>query len=832
MINQNNYFTNYLKKEGVTVSLLVTLLSVTMLIIALFGIRFQNNALESLSGFSLVVEFFYGVIISFLLIKQKTRYLHLIPFLFLNWFIGCFCTNVIINIFENLPVWVYITTFTFCITNFFIYSNEETIKIKWFFYFINGMSYLLILYYMIYLIPIMPISLIGIIALGLGFYGLVPSIVFFVHLYTLIQIFSKEKAKLVPFTIGIAVVFIAIFGFVLKLDSESRKLSQYNVTKSFDNDEDIPSYIAISQHISSNIFNEILLKKNLVFIGSNNFFDFDGIGSLERNSYNERKTHDPFINVAYIFTKDVELSEEDRINILKSNFDKRLEAEEQLWSGNDLITKNIKEDVKIYGDERIAYTEITMDIACKEETWSDQEAIYSFQLPEGSVATSLSLWVNGTERKGVLTTKEKAQAAYRKIVSIENRDPSLMQWKEGNRIVVRVFPINYSTPRTFKCGFTTPLLVDNKQMKYQSLKITGPNISNASTISRLQIDGPKEYKTSKDFTLNGKYFINESEGLDVWEVNLPINNNAFSKSYIWNEKKYSINPTEKIAVKYNPTEIILDLDSSWTLDEIKPFIEQNNLSCFVYLDHQKQKIDLSNYKSLLPLFEILHYSLLPLFEIKENDLIIIKCGSFSANFEELNGSKYLEKIKAKTIQKNLHVINISNEINPFWQTIKEQKYVSYNQTDLKQAAKLIQEQKFLTFKKADDLVNIEPANIAIIETKKGINDIQNGSSHLFRLYAFGKVMDEQVKIQGDSISLNKYVALATESNIVSPVSSLIVLETDNDYKNNAIEKNINTLGNASINDKPASPLPYKGVLLMLALLLGFSFFYRKQKEAK
>jgi hypothetical protein len=47
-----------------------------------------------------------------------------------------------------------------------------------------------------------------------------------------------------------------------------------------------------------------------------------------------------------------------------------------------------------------------------------------------------------------------------------------------------------------------------------------------------------------------------------------------------------------------------------------------------------------------------------------------------------------------------------------------------------------------------------------------------------------------------------------------------------------LKKNINTLGNASINDKPASPLPYKGVLLMLALLLGFSFFYRKQKEAK
>jgi len=139
-----------------------------------------------------------------------------------------------------------------------------------------------------------------------------------------------------------------------------------------------------------------------------------------------------------------------------------LETEEQLWSGNDLFTKNIKEDVKIFTDNRIAYTEITMDIACAENTWGQKEAIYSFQLPEGAVATSLSLWVNGVERKGVLTTKEKAAAAYKQIVGIEARDPSLMQWKEGNKVVVRVFPISYELPRTFKCGFTTPLLSKQK----------------------------------------------------------------------------------------------------------------------------------------------------------------------------------------------------------------------------------------------------------------------------------------------------------------------------------------------------------------------------------
>jgi hypothetical protein len=31
------------------------------------------------------------------------------------------------------------------------------------------------------------------------------------------------------------------------------------------------------------------------------------------------------------------------------------------------VYKNIKEDVKIYANDRLAYTEITMDIACAEK---------------------------------------------------------------------------------------------------------------------------------------------------------------------------------------------------------------------------------------------------------------------------------------------------------------------------------------------------------------------------------------------------------------------------------------------------------------------------------
>jgi XrtN system VIT domain protein len=220
---------------------------------------------------------------------------------------------------------------------------------------------------------------------------------------------------------------------------------------------------------------------------------------------------------------------------------------------------------------------------------------------------------------------------------------------------------------------------------------------------------------------------------------------------------------------------------------------------------------------------------LPLYKITKNSLIVTKCGTFSANFEELEESNYLKKIRTETKQQNLKVINISAEINPFWQTAKEQKYVEYYQTTLSNSLKMIKENHFITFKEAENLVNIESAQIAIQENSKDSISKSSGSNHIYRMYAFGKVLEEQVKIQGDALAANKYVTLAKDANIVTPISSLIVLETDEDYKNNGIEKNVDTLGNASINNDGAVPEPHEWALIFIACTTLF-FYYRKSKK--
>ena len=818
----------YLNKVVVKASVGVTLFSILMLTFSIVGIELEYKQAESLCFFALITQLIYGVIICFSTIKTREKYEHLIPFLFLNWFIGCFCTNILINVFENLPIWVYAITFLFCLSNFYIYSTLKYKIMTPLSYFANGLSFLLIVYYAIYLIPIAPMSFVGVLALGLGFYGLVPMIVLVSHTATLVKQVSTGKTNLKVFLYGLSSAFVILIVFTIMLNIESNKIKENFITKTFETNQDVPSYIVISQNLNPNFLNEILLKKEIVYVSTENFFEFRNFNSFGNQQYNERKIHNPLINFAYLFTNELSLSADDRINILKSNFDKRLETEEQLWSGRDLITKNIKEDVKIYAKERLAYTEITMDIACEKKSWGQKEAIYSFQLPEGAVATSLSLWVNGIERKGVLTTKGKAEKAYKQIVSVEARDPSLMQWKEGNKVVVRVFPITSDLPRTFKCGFTTALKVEGNEMKYKSLNIKGPNISNAEKLSRIQIVGDSKFKSSKNFEDKDGFYLNESEGLEDWEVNLPLSTSFYTTSFTWKDKVYQIAPIEKEIISFTPNEILIDLTNNWKLQELKAILSQSNRTYFVWSNQKKVQINVSNCEQILDQFDNLQYSLLPLYKLQDNSLIITKSGNFSANFEELSASNYLSKIKKRAKDKNLKVINISNEINPFWQTLKEQNYVSYYATDLENCLKLMRENQFVTFPTSENSINIEPSNISIQELSKGVAS-STGSNHIFRMYAFGKVLEEQVAIQGDSTVHNKYVSLAKEANIVTPISSLIVLETDADYDNNGIEKNVNTLGNASINNDGAVPEPHEWLLIMVGLGLVF-FYYRKNKK--
>jgi XrtN system VIT domain protein len=91
-----------------------------------------------------------------------------------------------------------------------------------------------------------------------------------------------------------------------------------------------------------------------------------------------------------------------------------------------------------------------------------------------------------------------------------------------------------------------------------------------------------------------------------------------------------------------------------------------------------------------------------------------------------------------------------------------------------------------------------------------------GSEHLLRLFAYNDLM-RQV---GPFAMSKKYepkslVQQADEAFIVSPVSSLLVLESEADYQRFDIQKSKNSLDNATINSSGAVPEPHEWLLIAL-----------------
>ncbi len=93
--------------------------------------------------------------------------------------------------------------------------------------------------------------------------------------------------------------------------------------------------------------------------------------------------------------------------------------------------------------------------------------------------------------------------------------------------------------------------------------------------------------------------------------------------------------------------------------------------------------------------------------------------------------------------------------------------------------------------------------------------------HLMRLYAYNDIMGQAIKLDNkDSNNLEQLVDIAQTAYVVSPVSSLIVLETQQDYETHYIKDKENSLHNASISSSGAAPEPHEWMMILMAVLVA------------
>jgi XrtN system VIT domain protein len=677
----------------------------------------------------------------------------------------------------------------------------------------------------------------GIILLGIGGHILVP---IFLIIACIIQARQAQRIKKDSYSwmiAGALVVLVSTGSFIYIWNTKINAIERSANQSVLYPDTEVPVWVKVSESVQNSWITERILKSELVYSVSNEHLNWDFMPS---RSWEEQRKHDPFVFLSSMIRKPL-LSQEERIKILQATTDSRHRTEERLWSGDNLKTSYVVTDVDIYPDLRLAYTEQYLNIRNDDTNrrwWgSSQEAIYKFQLPEGSVVTSLSLWVNGKEEKAILTSKQKATEAYTTVVGKERRDPSVAHWQEGNTVSVRVFPCTKDEERKFKIGITSPLSETNGRITYNNVAFLGPNPSGATETRRLRFIGkPADLKIPSAFEKNvkGDYLSEQTYDSDLavsWAA-APLRANQFG----FDGFAYSLAPYKPTMESLNFTAVYLDINNSWTKSETEALLSLiSKRGVYAFFEDEFIQLDEENWKEVTERLLERNFSLFPFHHVKdiEHSLVVTKGKALSPYLRDFKDSKFADSIRDFfAANKKVYVFNLAGGTSTYVKSLKELRGFNFATGEVAILAAMLDKNEFPASVENQTKVVLYDANM-VIEKKPADTIAQNTApDHLVRLFAYNDIM-RQVGPQffRDDFINQALVHEAAAAYVVSPVSSLIVLETQADYERFGIKDIDNSLGNATRQSSGAVPEPHEWALIVLFLsfvLFTISKRYRAQ----
>lgn len=740
--------------------------------------------------------------------------------------ISCLTLNLEINVFDSFSFWVnlymvlmYGGLIAFC------YMDKLPHQARVPIFFTLGMGTALSAYFTLYLLPLMPFGIALCFFFGVTLHLVVPLFVFINNITLFIRT-EKSSADKKAYALGLGAPLLAVLLFVMQWNQTNQLINKTYAEHQSSNTYGLPAWVALSQNLSDGFFTQRILKGEILYTtlygNSWNFWRSTG------NSFQDRKEHDPLIAIASYFSGKINLSREDRIQILKFYSENRHDTERKLWSGKNLITSQIEHKTSLYPEYRLAYTEKTFTIKHNSpRSWRQEEALYTFSLPEGSVASSLSLWIEGLEQPSRLTTRGKADSAYVSIVGVERRDPALLHWQEGNKLTVTVFPCTIKEDRIFKIGITSPLQIEGNQLVLSPVYFEGPSASFATETSSIEFPTQKNLSYETDFSGT------------ITCPKIPLSSSAFN----FKNQHFEVSEYQAQQEPFEPNFIYLDVNKSWTKAEFKEVCDAFISKPIFMIDNgdlvQVTSHDIGIFKtaqdknfSLFPIDVITHPS---------EALIVSKSTAKSPNLSDLketyfdhNTIHYLEQKEAP-----IAFYNLSNTLSPYLKSLKEFYVFNYAQGSSNELSKLAKQKQFPKIDTKPNKVVLHQANMVVSKTQNKTSTPSKAPDHLMRLFSYHQILKKIGKGYFKSGYENQdLIDIASTAHIVSPISSMIVLETKKDYERFEIEENEEGLGNASDkkglknatkNSSGAVPEPHEWCFI---LLISFGLLFLQLKRIR
>ena len=568
-------------------------------------------------------------------------------------------------------------------------------------------------------------------------------------------------------------------------------------------DDDFPAWASLGMKLPVNHVSELYLQPE----SSNREVIFTLFGS--------DKLFDPFAFIVSNISKKVEIPNEDREHLLRLLFGYTHISLNRLWNGNSLITTDIETRLQLHTESRTAYTEMKINVY-NEANRGQQEAIYTFKVPEGSVCTNFSLWINGKEEPARLTFLSKEQTAFNTLEGAERRDTSYVTWMEDNIIRVRVFPVAGHNYRSFKIGFVSPLKVLNEQLHYEGFKVEGPLLDSANHKIKSDVfENLDPNLSGKGYTFEKMNSRNPKEIFSNWFAygkykepwSLTINKSSkVSGEFPFSDLKLNVSELKMKEKVFHPDKIYILINSSLSKKEWKSIytrlssIELKSQIILVtnewfYSKNKEENLDFIESQAL-PKF-----NLFPFYKITNDTdiLIITNKEDSSIPFSELKGSSFFNKNREffSKNKKNIYVYSLNRELSTYFNSLKDYELIQDIPNSWDNLLESLLSRKIKLPDQSDENYSIPNSKITI-ELKK-LSTISHITENdlLARLVLYKKIMrilGKRLSVTNKDATETNLFQLAETGNIVTPTTSFIVMENETDYDKFDTHKNKKNLG--------------------------------------
>jgi len=796
----------------------------------------MNASPDGLAGGTFLLHYVLAVI--FLIIprlmrnsREEGNRIHYHAIKLVLFLISAYALNRNMSLFANSPTWLCVLLVAVCVNCIStVFFPKLPPALRYVQMFLHGVSIVLFIYLAIYLVPIYAVSVIALLAIGLSVHTFIP-LIFSIYTVRLVSFTAgKHRKWWISFFAGIATPLVIIICYTIAWSSSVRELNRAYYAAIVSHDSQLPLWMQLAQHSSNNGMTERVLKSDLLFTGSgwdNLFWNVP-----TRNFGDEKRMHDPLVIIASSLSGKVQLSEEDRIKVLESGYKARHQALRRLWTGADLSTTHVSTELKVRPDLHLAYTEkfITVSNNSSSYHWPrTEEAIYTFHLPEGAVITALSLWINGQEEKGILTSKGKAEEAYNNIVGYERRDPSVVHWQEGNTVTVRVFPVTAGGSRTFKIGITAPLRQAEGQLAYDNSWFEGPDAGDAEeTVKVEMVNAPRTFMHTTAYrTADAKTFTTTRSYQPVWSLDF-TDLGLQPNSFFFDGARYSIVPYQKQRVPAAITDVYLDINRAWKANDLEAVLDAvKGRRVWIFNGTEMKRLTDDNRESLLAPLRDLQFSIFPfqLITDRAHSLVISESGAYTPNIGDLQGTHFLKELSSAAGGDRIRLFHIGADPSPYLRSLNEFRLFDFEWGRPDLLRNLLAKGEFVHDEEPESSVIVHTAGVSIVKTP-GVGQ-SNAPDHLMRLFAYNHIMKG---IGSAALTHDRedstLVEEAQKAYVVSPVSSLIVLESQKDYDEYGIKDAANSLKNASQNSKGAVPEPGEWAIIILSVV-AFGYFLIK-----